>query len=71
MYESTGQEVIFDNWKPGQPNSLDGQNCGKVHMEDNNYWFDDRCDSKNHFVCQKGILYQTFQFQDFTYFTFM
>ena len=54
VYESTGQELIFDNWHPGQPNHLDEQDCGKVHLEDNNLWFDDQCTLDNHFVCEKG-----------------
>ena len=56
VYESTGQEPFYENWKSGQPNDQGGQDCGKVHMEENNHWFDDKCDNSHYFVCEKGIL---------------
>ena len=56
VYESTGQEPSYANWKLGQPNNAEpGQDCAKVHMEENNYWFDDVCDNSHYFVCEKGI----------------
>ena len=55
VYESTGQEPFYVNWKSGQPKDKPGQDCVKVHMEANNQWFDDHCDHSHYFVCEKGI----------------
>ena len=56
VYESTGQEPFYVNWKSGQPNNEEGgQDCAKVHMKGNNLWSDDPCDNSHYFVCEKGI----------------
>ena len=53
-YGSTGEEITYTNWYPGQPNQHTG--CVAVDwpgFPDNDKWHDDpNCGNKKQFVCE-------------------
>ena len=50
--ESSGQEVAFTWWSPGQPDNSNDEDCVEIWFHDNYRWNDNKCDGKNPFVCQ-------------------
>ena len=51
--ESSGQEVNFTSWSPGQPDNSNDEDCVEIWYHDNYRWNDAQCDIKFPFVCQK------------------
>ncbi|XP_035528047.1 uncharacterized protein LOC118335728 [Morone saxatilis] len=49
---SDGSNSSFRDWKPFQPNYLEGQNCVAAVFNDQGKWNDLKCSGKLHFVCR-------------------
>ncbi|WAQ96258.1 PLC-like protein [Mya arenaria] len=46
----------FTAWGPGEPDVDPSQLCGVLNVLENYEWFDTRCDSPFHFICERDIL---------------
>jgi hypothetical protein len=51
---STGQAVggLFSNWGSGNPHASDGANCLSMSKGSKGYWFSEKCDKANTWVCE-------------------
>lgn len=53
---STGQDISFSNWSPGEPNNAwERENCIEMWNEDGWRWNDALCEDKKGFICEDQI----------------
>ena len=51
-YNSDQSIILWENWRGGQPNNINNQDC--VAVNSNGEWDDDACLALKSFVCEKG-----------------
>ena len=53
IWVSTGEEAVYTNWMPGQPNNYAGAaNWARIYQGANGQWNDHNVNIRNSFICK-------------------
>ncbi|WP_441290275.1 C-type lectin domain-containing protein [Sorangium sp. KYC3313] len=51
---ASGEPAVYVNWRPGQPNNDNSQDCVEDNSQGTFQWSDVDCSSDRHFICERG-----------------
>lgn len=51
---ASGEPTVYVNWRPGQPNNDNNQNCAEDNSQSTGQWNDIDCSQTRHFICERS-----------------